>query len=180
MKRFFSIRYITTNAMIAALYVVMSLISGPLAFAGGSLQLRFSEILNLLVFFNPSYCVGVTLGCLLTNFMSNYGWPDLVIGTLGTLISCLLIILTSKTIKNLFVSSLIPGIINAVVVPFVVYLYDTSMSLATLYFVSFGWVLLGELICVTAVGYPLMLLLTKKYKGFYKVINATQNLEYKW
>lgn len=101
MKKKNLLKNIALNGVIAALYVVLSLISGPLAFLGGAIQFRLSEILNLLIFFNPFYIFGVTLGCFLTNIISLYGWPDLIFGTLATLISGCLIIVVSKTIKKL-------------------------------------------------------------------------------
>jgi uncharacterized membrane protein len=180
MKKYFSIKEIAINAIIAALYVVLSLISGPLAFVGGSLQFRLSELLNLLVFFNPVYTLGVTLGCLITNIISLYGWPDLVVGTLATLISCLLIWAESKFVKNLLLASLIPCVINATIVPIVIFLYDMSVNLSSFYWISFMWVGLGELIVCTLIGYPLVLLISKKYKNFYSLINATQNIGFKW
>ena len=96
MKKYFSVKMIVVNALVAALYAVISILSGPLAFNGGALQLRLSEALSLLVFFNPSYTLGITLGCLITNIMSFYGWPDLIIGTLATLFSCLFILIILK------------------------------------------------------------------------------------
>ena len=180
MKKNTLIKMIAINAIIAALYVVLSLISGPLAFVGGLLQFRLSELLNLLIFFNPIYIFGVSLGCLLTNTISLYGWPDLVFGTLATVISGLFIIIISKTIKNLFLASLMPAIINAIIVPFVIFLYDTSVPLYTFYWASFAFVGLGELIVVTCIGYPLFLILVKKIKGIKNVIYITQNEDVKW
>lgn len=180
MKKNFVIKSIAMNAIIAALYVVLSLISGPLAFVGGSLQFRLSEILNLLIFFNPSYIFGVSLGCLLTNILSLYGLPDLILGTLATVISGLLIILVSKTIRKLLIASLTPVIINALIVPFAIFLYDTSVPLYTFYWTSFMFVGLGELIVVTIIGYPLFLVLVKKIKTINKIIYITQNEDVKW
>lgn len=180
MKKSLSIKSIVVNALLAALYAVITILSGPLSFNGGSLQLRFSEILCLLVFFNPKYTLGVTLGCLLANIMSMYGWPDLVLGTFATFLTCILIILVAKTVKNLFLASLIPAIINGLIVPFVIFLYDTSIPLISFYWFSFLWVSLGEIIVVTIVGYPIFLLISKKYKGFFTLIDASINTNVKW
>ena len=60
-------RAITANAFIACLYAVVTIICGPLSYSFS--QFRFSEALNLLVFFNPTYTIGLTLGCLLANLM---------------------------------------------------------------------------------------------------------------
>lgn len=180
MKKKLLIKTIALNAIICALYVVLSLISGPLAFLGGSLQFRLSELLNLLVFFNPLYSIGVTLGCFLTNLISLYGWPDLVVGTLATLITTLLIIVVSKTIKKLLVAAFVPAIINALIIPFVVFLYDLETPLYTFYWTTFMFVGLGELIVVLLIGYPVFLFLIRKTKTFGKIIFVTQNEDVKW
>ena len=180
-KRNLTVKMIAANALIAALYAVITVICGPLSYVGGSLQLRFSEILNLLVFFNPIYSIGLTIGCLIANLVSLYGIFDIVFGTLGTLISCLLIVLISKTIKNLLLSSLVPCIINALIVPLIVYLYTPTMEMnALIYLTFFGWTFLGEFICIMCVGYPIILVSSKKYKGFSQLINSTQNFTYKF
>ncbi len=180
-KRNLTIKMIAANALIVALYAVITVICGPLSYVGGSLQLRFSEILNLLVFFNPIYSIGLTIGCLIANLVSLYGIFDIVFGTLGTLISCLLIVLISKTIKNLLLSSLVPCIINALIVPLIVYLYTPTMEMnALIYLTFFGWTFLGEFICIMCVGYPIILVSSKKYKGFSQLINSTQNFTYKF
>lgn len=173
---------ITANAFIAALYAVITLLCAPLSYEFS--QFRFSEALNLLVFFNPTYTIGLTLGCLLANIASTVGPLDMVFGTLATLISCLLIVWFSKICKNLFINSFIPSIINAIIVPFVIYLSSVgtsdSFELGTMYWIMFGWIFLGEFVCITCIGYPLMITLTKKTKGFSKYILATRNLDYKW
>jgi uncharacterized membrane protein len=143
------------------------------------LQLRFSEILNLLVFFNPMYSIGVTLGCLLANVMSMYGWPDVIFGTLGTLISCIFIIITSKSVKNLLLSGIWPCLINAAIVPLILYFYGTEMT-SVFYWTCFGWTFLGEFICIIAVGYPIFMILAKKYRGFYKMIGADSGINFRF
>lgn len=175
-------RAITANAFIACLYAVVTIICGPLSYSFS--QFRFSEALNLLVFFNPTYTIGLTLGCLLANLMSTVGPLDIIFGTLATLISCLLMIGLSKLVKSLFLAGLIPSIINAIVVPFIIILSSLGtseeMALDSFYWVMFGWVFLGEFVCITCVGYPLFLTFTKKVKSFNNLIIATRNLDYKW
>ena len=90
----------------------------------------------------------------------------------------------SKLVKSLFLASLIPSIINAIIVPFIIILStlgtSEEMALDSFYRVMFGWVFLGEFVCITCVGYPLFLTFTKKVKSFNNVIIATRNLDYKW
>lgn len=173
---------ITANAFIAALYAVITILCAPLSYEFS--QFRFSEALNLLVFFNPTYTIGLTIGCFIANVASTVGPLDMVFGTLATLISCLLIVWFSKICKNLFINGLIPSLINATIVPFVIYLSSMgtsdSFELSAMYWIMFGWIFLGEFVCITVIGYPIILTLTKKAKGFSNYILATRNLDYKW
>lgn len=173
---------ITANAFIAALYAVITILCAPLSYEFS--QFRFSEALNLLVFFNPTYTIGLTVGCFIANVASTVGPLDMVFGTLATLISCLLIVWFSKICKNLFINGLIPSLINAIIVPFVIYLSSMgtsdSFELSAMYWIMFGWIFLGEFVCITVIGYPIILTLTKKAKGFSNYILATRNLDYKW
>lgn len=182
-KKNLDVKVIVINGLIAALYAVLTMACGNLSFIGGAFQLRLSEFLNLLVFFNPTYTLGLTIGCLISNLMSLYGLPDIILGTLGTLVGCLLIVLVSKTFKNLLLSSFMPCITNALIVPIIVYLYtyqSGGVLNSSIYFISFGRTFLGEFIAIVCIGYPLFLTLSKKYKGFNKLINATQNLAYRF
>ncbi len=182
-KDFFSVKMITLNALVAALYAVVTIISYPLSYS--FMQVRISEILNLLVFFNPSYTLGLTIGCLLANLMSSAGIFDITLGTLATLVSSLLIIVFSKFTKNLLFSGFIPCLINAIAVPFIIYLASLGTNEefileSNIFFIMAGWVFLGEAISIIVVGYPTFILLSKKYKGFKDLFNATYNLDYKW
>ena len=58
-------------ALIGALYTILTLISGPLAFgtSAGIVQVRISEALTLLPLFSPIGIWGVTFGCFLSNIV---------------------------------------------------------------------------------------------------------------
>jgi uncharacterized membrane protein len=160
------------------------MLCGPLSYEFS--QFRISEALNLLVFFNPTYTIGLTLGCFLANIMSTVGPLDMVLGTSATLISCLIIVFLSKLIKNLFVASLIPTIVNAIIVPITIWLSclgtGDEFLLGDMFWIMAGWVALGEFVCITGFGYPLVMAFTKTKvrDSFYKLIEATRNLDFKW
>ncbi len=181
-KANFTVKVITANAFIAALYAVITILCMPLSYQFS--QFRFSEALNLLVFFNPTFTLGLTLGCLLANIASTVGPLDIIFGTLATLVSCLLIVGLSKLWKNLFTAGLIPAIVNAIVVPFIIYFSSVgtadAFELGAMYWTMFGFVFLGEFVTISCVGYPIMLLLMHKVKGFPSYIQATRNLDFKW
>lgn len=183
LKQLFNVKTIALNGIIAGLYAAVTIACGPLSYE--FMQLRFSELLNLLVFFNPTFTVGLTLGCLIANLFSSVGPIDIVFGTLTTLVACLVMVSYSKFVKNLFTTGLIPCLLNAVVVPFTIVVStmgtNDAMPLTVgNYFMMFGWVFLGEFVCINLIGYPIFLILSKRYKGFYKSVLATRNMDYKW
>lgn len=183
LSKYFDIKMMCINGMIAALYAVITIACGSLSYEWS--QFRISELLNLLVFFNPSYTIGLTLGCLLANLASTVGPLDLIFGTLTTLVSCLIMIVYSRFVKNLFSAGLIPCFANAIVIPLVIYYSciatpDEFALNPVSYFTMFGGVFLGEFVCIICVGYPLIMVLSKKNQSFYKSILATRNTDFKW
>lgn len=57
------IMYLSQAAMIAALYVVLTLLANALGLANYAIQVRFSEALTILPFFTPAAIPGLTIGC---------------------------------------------------------------------------------------------------------------------
>lgn len=172
---------IAANAIIAALYIALTYAFYFMSY--GQFQCRVSEFLTLLCFFNPNYAIGLTIGCALSNIYSIQagflGPMDILFGSLATLLSCLLMPLT----RNLFAASLLPGLFNGFILSaeFTFILGPTDGSaLSVYYWVQFGWILLGELVAVSVLGYMLFMAMAKKVGGFYNVINARLNTEFKF
>ena len=113
---------LSKQAMIAALYTVISLAMAPIAF--GSVQARVSEAFTLLPVFSIGNVWGVTVGCFLTNLVglatgaNILGSLDIIFGTAATFIAALLTyFFRNIRIKNMPVlSALPPVIINAIVI----------------------------------------------------------------
>lgn len=117
-KRRVSPAALVRSAMIAALYVVVSLSFAPLSF--GVVQIRISEALTLLPVICPGAVAGVTIGCMVSNMIGSAP-IDVVIGSLATLVAALLTLrlrgVRSKRLWNLPVAaSLPPVLVNAVVI----------------------------------------------------------------
>ena len=75
----------TLAAIIAALYVVLTLVSAAFGLSSGVIQVRISESLCALVFFTPAAIPGMTIGCLVSNLITGANVLDVVFGTLATL-----------------------------------------------------------------------------------------------
>ncbi|GBG95480.1 queuosine transporter QueT [Ligilactobacillus salitolerans] len=89
---------LTKTALIAALYVVMTLAISP--FSYGPIQLRLAEMLNNLAVFNKRYIWALSLGCLIANLWSPLGMVDVVFGTLGTLVMTSLSWFLSRHVRS--------------------------------------------------------------------------------
>ena len=139
-------RGIAFGGVIAALYVVLTFVAQAFGLASGAIQVRFSEALCLLPCLVPAAVPGLTLGCLLANWLTGCAPWDIVFGTLATLIGA---IGTLKMKDRPMLSWIPPVLSNTVIVPIVlmkVYGVDTAWPLLT--FQIFA----GEMISVCLLG----------------------------
>ena len=119
--------YIVHAAVIAALYVVLTAIAAGFDLASGAIQVRFSECLTILPYFTNAAVPGVTLGCLIANIVTGSAMPDVIFGTLATLIGAVGSYLLRK---NRFLVSIPPVLATAIIIPFVLkYAYGIEGSL---------------------------------------------------
>lgn len=81
--------YLVHAAMIAALYVVLTMLANALGIASGNIQIRFSEALTVLPFFTPAAIPGLYIGCLLGNIVIGSALPDILFGPIPTLIGAI-------------------------------------------------------------------------------------------
>lgn len=72
-------------ALVAAIYVVLTLLPPLNAIAYGAYQFRVSEMLNFLAFYNRKYVLAVTIGCMIANFYS-FELIDVFVGGGSTLV----------------------------------------------------------------------------------------------
>lgn len=79
-----TVLYWSQAAMIAALYVALTLAFAPISY--GQVQLRISEALTILPVFTPAGIPGLFVGCLLANIIGGAAMPDIIFGSLATLI----------------------------------------------------------------------------------------------
>ena len=162
-----NLKRIIILSVVAALYVVLTLISHPLAY--GMIQFRISEVLVLLCFYRKDYGYALILGCFIANLFNPYN-PilDAIVGTLATAITVFFI---SRS-KNLFIASLYAVIFNAVIIGIELYFIIQTPLLLGMFYVA-----LGQFVVVSIVGVMLFWILEKN-KEFMKLIGANQNLKF--
>lgn len=108
--------YLVQAAMIAALYVVLTMIAHAFGLDSGAIQIRLSEMLSVLPFFTPAAIPGLFVGCFLSNFLTGACLLDIVLGSFATLIGAVGAYLVRK---NKWLVP-IPNIIsNTIIVPLV-------------------------------------------------------------
>lgn len=81
----FTVRDYVQIALVAALYVVLTITPPLNAISYGMYQFRVSEMMNFLAFYNKKYIIAVTIGCMIANFYS-FGLIDVFIGGGSTLV----------------------------------------------------------------------------------------------
>lgn len=157
MKKNVKVLFMAQAAMIAAIYVVLTIIFAPISFK--EVQVRISEALTILPMFTPAAVPGLFIGCLLSNILGGAILPDIILGSLATLIGAVGTYLLRKQSKYLAV--LPPIIANMLIVPFVLrYGYQLPLSIPIL-MLSVGF---GEIISCGLLGTVLHKVLFK-YKA---------------
>ncbi len=152
--------YLTYAALIAALYVILSLVSNLFGLASGAVQIRISEALTVMPVFTPAAVPGLFAGCIVSNILTGCAPWDIALGSLATLIGA---VFTRIFRKHDILCLLPPVAANTLILPWVlslVYHFDGSIW----YFAV--TVFAGELISCGILGY----LLRKTLRKYDKII----------
>lgn len=166
MKKKSGALFLTQAAMIAALYVVLTLIANALGLANYAIQVRFSEALTILPFFTPAAIPGLFIGCLLSNLLTGCLPLDVLFGSLATLFGA---IGTYLLRKHKWLAPIPPIVFNILIVPPVlafVYQFEGTLPYFSL---TVG---AGEVISCGILGMILLFVL-EKYR---KYIFPTQDI----
>lgn len=149
-----NVESIVFNAIIAAIYVAFTLLFAPFSYSTKLLfiELRISEILLVLTFYNKKYGPGLILGCFLANLLgSELGYIDWVIGTSQTALSVLIYMLIKKLPLSNLKKVIIGSIINSIQCGLIIgaeltYVYCTNGEYLNFFILQFLGVFIGELI----------------------------------
>ena len=137
--------YLTRGALIAALYVVMTMIASMMGLSSGAIQFRISEALCILPIFMPEAIPGLFIGCILSNIVSGCILWDIIFGSIATLIGAVgAYLLRNLPTKFKWVATLPNLISNMIIVPFILmYAYGVKDGFFLLS-LSVG---IGEAVC---------------------------------
>ena len=147
--------FLTQAAMIAALYVVLTLLANMLGLANYAVQVRFSEALTVLPFFTPAAIPGLWAGCVLSNLLTGCMPLDVVFGSFATLLGALG---TYALRKYKWAAPIPPIVANTLIVPFILaYVYQFEGSVPY-FMLTVG---AGEVISCGVLGMILLGILNK-------------------
>ena len=110
----YNVLRITYGAVIAAIYVVLTVLFAPISF--GPMQVRIAEMLMILPMFTPAAVPGLFIGCIIANMLGGAIALDVIFGSLATLIGVWGGYLLRR---NRWLVPIPPIISNALIVPFV-------------------------------------------------------------
>lgn len=156
------ISLMTQAAMIAAVYVVLTFVFAPFSF--GEIQIRSSEALTILPVFTPAAVPGLFIGCLIGNILGGAILPDIVFGSLATLLGAFFTYLLRN--QKDFLAPIPPILSNIIIVPFVLrYGYAVPLPIPFL-MLTVG---IGEILSCGVLGMILFCAL-KKHAGLFKTL----------
>ena len=153
---------ITQAALIAALYVVLTLISNSVGLSNREIQLRLSEALTILPFFTSAAIPGLFVGCILANLLTACAIWDIIFGSIATLLGA---IFTYLLRKHKFLAPIPPIVANTLIVPFVIsFVYGSEYSIPFL-MITVG---IGEILSCGVLGLILLFALDKHKERIFK------------
>jgi uncharacterized membrane protein len=146
-----NIRMVTRGAVIAAMYVVLTVSPGLNSISFYQVQFRISEMLMPLAFFELAAVPGLWIGCVIANFIgSPFGVLDITLGAGLTLLAAALMYKVGPKWEGL----MIPVLVNAFGVAVVL-----NFAGGLPYWPSALWVGLGEAGVMVILGAPLYAML---------------------
>ena len=148
--------------LIAGLYVVLSLLTFPIA--SGAIQFRLSEALTLLPLFFVEAIPALFVGCLLSNLLTGCVLIDVILGSVITLVAAFFTYFTGKVFNKLYlkiiIGGLFPVILNAVFLP-IIWLIAYKVS-EHVYILQVAFLIISQTISVYVCGVSLSVV-TKRY-----------------
>ncbi len=147
--------YLVQAGMIAAIYVALTVAFA--AFSFREVQVRLAEALTILPVFTPAAVPGLFVGCLLGNILGGAVLPDIIFGSLATLLGAIGTRLLRD--RSPYLAPLPPIAANTIIVPWVLkYAYGFELPIPVM-MISVG---VGEVLSCGVLGLILYFALRKR------------------
>lgn len=157
-----NVTFLTQAAMIAAIYVVLTYLFA--AFSFGEVQVRISEALTILPLFTPAAIPGLFIGCLIGNILGGAILPDIVFGSIATLIGAVFTYMLRE--QKPILGPIPPIAANTIIVPFVLrFAYGVNLPIPFM-MLTVG---IGEILSCGVLGMILYTALNRYRNTIFKV-----------
>ena len=158
--------FVVEAGVIAAVYVVLTMISAMFGLSSGVIQVRISEAMSFLPFVTPAAIPGLTIGCFISNAMAGGVPLDIIFGSVATLLGSICAWLMGKLFKKRktlgMILATIPNVIsNALIVPWVLKIAYGAQDAVWFMMVTVG---IGEIIASVILGIVVIFALKDKLK----------------
>src|SRR5690625_164069 len=153
------IKTLIVNALIAALYFVVTWLIAPFGFT--NVQFRISELFNHFIVFNRKYFFGIVIGVFLSNLILSPVKVDILFGLSHTILSLLMSMFFARFITN----KVILMVMNSIVFSFNMFIIAYMLKVFAEFDLSFIFIwftlALGEFITM-AVAIPVVYFINKR------------------
>ena len=157
-RKKFSVRDLAQGAIIAAIYALLTIFLAPIS--SGLVQCRVAEAMSVLPYFTFSAVPGLFIGCLLANLLTGAVIYDVIFGSLATLAAAYITYWMRDRVSK-YLAPLPSVVVNALVIGWLLtYVYKVGFP----YWITAGYVAIGQAIACFALGLPLMSLL-ERFRG---------------
>lgn len=147
------------NALIAALYFVITWLVAPFGFT--HIQFRLSELFNHFIVFNKKFFFGIVGGVFLANLFLSPMKVDLIFGLAHSIISLLITMLIGRYIKNKITLMWINSIVFSFNMFIIAYMLKVYLKVDLSFMFIWGTSAISELITM-AIAIPIVYLLSKR------------------
>lgn len=160
------INTLVINALVAAMYIVVTALIAPFGFT--NIQFRLSELFNHLIVLNKKFFFGIVIGVLLANFFFAPMKQDMIFGVLHTALSLGITLIFGMFITNKITLMIINTIVFSFNMFIIAYMLKIYANLPEAF--MFLWLTTGLSEFVTmGLCIPLMYYLNKRL-NFAKLI----------
>ncbi len=158
--------FVVKAGVIAAVYVVLTLISAMFGLSSGVIQVRISEALSFLPFITSAAVPGLTIGCLISNAIAGGVPLDILFGSVATLLGAICAWLMGKAFKKyqtvgMFLATIPNAISNVLIVPWVLKIAYGAEDAIGFMMLTVG---IGELLASVILGAVLITAFKDKLK----------------
>ncbi len=156
------VEFLVKAAVIAAVYVVLTLVFAPISFGQSGIDVRIAEALTVLPMFTAAAVPGLAVGCVIANLLGGGVIWDVIFGSCATLIGA---VIARRLRANRWLVPIPAVAANTVIVPLVLrYGYGVNLPLPML-MLSVG---VGELLSAYVLGQVLITVLLPRRKDIFK------------